>query len=140
MVSVKTFADYSGKAAKQDLSHIVTIYRIDRFACLPDPDHHQRSTECRWHSWHGSFDPAECHCKKWAVRGGCRRYRPFDFGQDGHDHIGQSHGDGIFTCPGVAEKEFAQLLSWPPLSDETPEGRSIVVLAKNKFDLRARIR
>lgn len=38
---------------------------------------------------------------------------------------------------GVNEKEFATIAQLASLSDETPEGRSIVVLAKKAFDLRA---
>lgn len=38
---------------------------------------------------------------------------------------------------GVNEKEFAKIAQLASLSDETSEGRSIVVLAKKAFDLRA---
>jgi K+-transporting ATPase ATPase B chain len=37
----------------------------------------------------------------------------------------------------VSEKELAQSAQWSSLQDETPEGRSIVVLAKERFQLRA---
>jgi len=42
----------------------------------------------------------------------------------------------FIPAPGVDEKELAEAAQQASLSDETPEGRSIVVLAKNKFDLR----
>ena len=35
------------------------------------------------------------------------------------------------------EKDLAEIAQLASLSDETPEGRSIVVLAKTKFELRA---
>ncbi len=38
---------------------------------------------------------------------------------------------------GVSEKELARVAQMASLSDETPEGRSIVILAKNQFGLRA---
>ena len=38
---------------------------------------------------------------------------------------------------GVSEKELAEVAQLASLSDETPEGRSIVVLAKERFGLRA---
>ncbi len=40
---------------------------------------------------------------------------------------------------GITEKELAEISQLASLSDETPEGRSIVVLAKEKFDLRVPI-
>jgi K+-transporting ATPase ATPase B chain len=44
----------------------------------------------------------------------------------------------LFTpAPGVPERELAEAAQWSSLLDETPEGRSIVVLAKEKFNLRA---
>ena len=39
---------------------------------------------------------------------------------------------------GVSEAELADAAQLASLSDETPEGRSIVVLAKQKFGLRGR--
>lgn len=42
----------------------------------------------------------------------------------------------FLAAPGVVEQELAQIAQLASLSDETPEGRSIVVLAKNHFDLR----
>jgi len=43
----------------------------------------------------------------------------------------------FFAAPGVADKDFAEIAQLASLSDETPEGRSIVVLAKTLFGLRA---
>src|SRR5208282_5950342 len=41
-------------------------------------------------------------------------------------------------APGVSEAELADAAQLSSLSDETPEGRSIVVLAKDKYNLRGR--
>jgi len=41
-------------------------------------------------------------------------------------------------APGVSEQELAEAAQLASLADETPEGRSIVVLAKTKFQLRAK--
>ena len=45
------------------------------------------------------------------------------------------------SCPveGVEERELAEVAQLASLADETPEGRSIVVLAKERFGLRERI-
>ncbi len=40
--------------------------------------------------------------------------------------------------PGVDEKELAEAAQLSSLADETPEGRSIIVLAKEKYGLRGR--
>ena len=40
--------------------------------------------------------------------------------------------------PGVSEEELADAAQLSSLADETPEGRSIVVLAKEKYGLRGR--
>lgn len=51
-------------------------------------------------------------------------------------------GDRLATeflvAPGVAPRELAEAAQLASLADETPEGRSIVVLAKARFELRAR--
>src|SRR6185312_8374631 len=41
-------------------------------------------------------------------------------------------------APGVREEELADTAQLASLADETPEGRSIVVLAKQRFKLRER--
>ncbi|HXW59922.1 MAG TPA: potassium-transporting ATPase subunit KdpB [Myxococcota bacterium] len=43
----------------------------------------------------------------------------------------------FIPAPGFSERDLAQSAQIASLSDETPEGRSIVVLAKERFDLRA---
>ena len=44
----------------------------------------------------------------------------------------------FLPAPGVAERELAEAAQLASLADETPEGRSIVVLAKQRFGLRGR--
>ncbi len=50
--------------------------------------------------------------------------------------LGNRLSSEFIPAPGVVEQELAQIAQLASLSDETPEGRSIVVLAKQKFDLR----
>jgi len=52
--------------------------------------------------------------------------------------LGNRQATAFVPLPGVDEKELAEAAQLSSLSDETPEGRSIVVLAKEKFGLRAR--
>ncbi|MFO0690844.1 MAG: potassium-transporting ATPase subunit KdpB [Myxococcota bacterium] len=44
----------------------------------------------------------------------------------------------FLPAPGVSPRDLAEAAQLASLADETPEGRSIVVLAKGRFDLRAR--
>jgi K+-transporting ATPase ATPase B chain len=52
--------------------------------------------------------------------------------------LGNRQATEFLPLPGIEEKELADAAQLASLSDETPEGRSIVVLAKEKYGLRAR--
>jgi K+-transporting ATPase ATPase B chain len=52
--------------------------------------------------------------------------------------LGNRQAVAFFPAPGVEGQEFAEIAQIASLADETPEGRSIVVLAKQKYGLRER--
>ena len=52
--------------------------------------------------------------------------------------LGNRQAVAFVTMPGVSATELADAAQLSSLSDETPEGRSIVVLAKEKYGLRGR--
>lgn len=52
--------------------------------------------------------------------------------------LGNRHASAFLPAPGVGERELADVAQLASLADETPEGRSIVVLAKDRFELRER--
>src|SRR5438132_10636746 len=52
--------------------------------------------------------------------------------------LGNRQATEFLALPGIDEAELADAAQLASLSDETPEGRSIVVLAKEKYGLRAR--
>ncbi len=52
--------------------------------------------------------------------------------------LGNRQASELLPAPGVDERELADAAQLSSLADETPEGRSIVVLAKARFGLRAR--
>jgi K+-transporting ATPase ATPase B chain len=52
--------------------------------------------------------------------------------------LGNRRATEFITAPGVTEAELADAAQLASLADETPEGRSIVVLAKEKHGLRGR--
>ncbi len=52
--------------------------------------------------------------------------------------LGNRMATDFYPAPGVSEKQLADAAQLASLADETPEGRSIVVLAKEIFGIRAR--
>jgi K+-transporting ATPase ATPase B chain len=52
--------------------------------------------------------------------------------------LGNRMASAFVPAPGVREEELAEAAQLASLADETPEGRSIVVLAKERHGLRAR--
>jgi K+-transporting ATPase ATPase B chain len=52
--------------------------------------------------------------------------------------LGDRHATSFQPAPGVDARELADVAQLASLADETPEGRSIVVLAKEKYQLRGR--
>ncbi len=52
--------------------------------------------------------------------------------------LGNRQASNFLHSPGVTERELADVAQLASLADETPEGRSVVILAKQKFNLRER--
>ena len=52
--------------------------------------------------------------------------------------LGNRQASEFLPAPGVTEEQLADAAQLSSLSDETPEGRSIVVLAKRQFNIRGR--
>ena len=52
--------------------------------------------------------------------------------------LGNRQAAAFLAADGVTEQQLADIAQLSSLADETPEGRSIVVLAKQKFNLRER--
>jgi K+-transporting ATPase ATPase B chain len=52
--------------------------------------------------------------------------------------LGNRQATALLPAPGVIKEELAQAAQLASLADETPEGRSIVVLTKEQFGLRGR--
>ena len=52
--------------------------------------------------------------------------------------LGNRQADAFIPVDGAAERELADAAQLASLADETPEGRSVVVLAKERFGIRGR--
>ena len=84
------------------------------------------------HRRHGSHGPAQ-RARHVRTRGRSRGRRGYASSrQDRHHHAGQSAGSRVRSGAGSHRGELADAAQLSSLADETPEGRSIVVLAKEK--------
>ena len=108
-------------------------HRAGVAAGLPDPDHDRRAAVGDRHRRHGPAGAAQrAGDERPGGRGGRRRQHPAA-GQDRHHHPGQPAGrrvpPGRRASTAETLADAAQLSS---LADETPEGRSIVVLRQER--------
>ena len=110
-----------------------------RAAGVPDSDDDRRVAVGHRHRRHGSHG-ARQRDRDFRPRGRSRRRRRRAAArQDRHDHARRSPGVGVHAARRAStEQELADAAQLASLADETPEGRSIVVLAKQKFQLRGR--
>jgi len=53
--------------------------------------------------------------------------------------LGNRQASAFYPVDGASERDVADAAQLASLADETPEGRSIVVLAKERFDIRGRV-
>ncbi len=108
-------------------------------AGLPHSHHDRCAALGHRHRRHGPARAAQRPGHERPGSRGCGRRPDAAAGQDGHDHPGQSHGVGLLSrAGGHTEQDVADAAQLASLADETPEGRSIVVLAKERFDIRER--
>lgn len=137
VMSVKTFADYSARTAHQDLSHLVTIpVLIALLVCLIP------TTISALLAAIGIAGMDRLIQRNVIAKSGRSVEAAGDIDllildKTGTITLGNRMATEFFPAPDIPEKELAEAAQFASLSDETPEGRSIVILAKNQFDLRA---
>jgi potassium-transporting ATPase ATP-binding subunit len=135
--SVKTFGEYSGSAAHQDLSHVLTIpILVALLVCLIP------TTISALLSAVGIAGIDRLIQRNVIAMSGRAVEAAGDVNvlildKTGTITIGNRMATAFLPATGVSEREFALIAQLASLSDETPEGRSIVILAKNQYDLRA---
>jgi len=136
VMSLKTFADYSAKVAHQDLSTIVTMpVLIALLVCLIP------TTISALLSAIGIAGMDRLIQRNVIAKSGRSVEAAGDIDllildKTGTITLGNRMAAEFLPAPDVAERELAEVAQLASLSDETPEGRSIVVLAKNKFEFR----
>jgi len=137
VATLKFFADYSAQAAHQDLSLIVTVpVLISLLVCLIP------TTIGGLLSAVGIAGMDRLIRKNVIAKSGRAIEAAGDIDvmlidKTGTITLGNRMATEFIPINGFSEKELAEAAQLASLSDETPEGRSIVVLAKERFQLRA---
>ncbi len=133
VATLKFFADYSGAAAHQDLSHIITVpVLISLLVCLIP------TTIGGLLSAIGISGMDRLIRKNVIATSGRAVEAAGDIDvllldKTGTITIGNRMASEFRAAPGVSEELLAKTAMLSSLSDETPEGRSIVSLAINKY-------
>lgn len=137
VISLKFFADDAAISAKQDISHIITIpILIALLICLIPT-----TISALLNAVGIAGMDRLIRCNVIAKSG-----RSIEAAGDidllildktGTITMGNRMATALRPVPGVNDKDFADIAQLASLSDETPEGRSIVVLAKTQYGLRA---
>lgn len=137
VISVKSFASYSAAAANQDLSKIVTTpVLVALLVCLIP------TTISALLNAIGIAGIDRLIRRNVIAKSGRSVEAAGDIDllildKTGTITLGNRMASEFIPLSGATEEEFAQAAYLASLSDETPEGRSIVVLAKNKYNIRA---
>jgi K+-transporting ATPase ATPase B chain len=135
--ALKTFGEYSGVAAKQDLSSVLTIpILVSLLVCLIP------TTISALLSAVGIAGIDRLIQRNVIALSGRAVEAAGDISlllldKTGTITMGNRMATAFLPAVELSEKEFATIAQLASLSDETPEGRSIVVLAKTLFNLRA---
>ncbi len=137
VIALKFYADYSGKAADQDLTSLVTVpVLVALLVCLIP------TTISALLSAVGIAGMDRLIQRNVVAKSGRSVEAAGDIDllildKTGTITIGNRMATDFFPIKGVSVETLAEAAQLASLSDETPEGRSIVVLAKKKFGLRA---
>lgn len=135
--SIKFFGDYTSLISNQDLSHLITIpVLVSLLVCLIP------TTIGALLSAVGIAGMDRLISRNVVAKSGRAVEAAGDIDllildKTGTITLGNRMAAEFIPAGGYQEKELAEIAQLASLSDETPEGRSIVVLAKTKFELRA---
>lgn len=135
--SLKAFGEYSARASDNDISHILTLpVLIALLVCLIP------TTISALLSAVGIAGMDRLIRRNVIAMSGRSVEAAGDIDllildKTGTITIGNRMATAFLPAAGIDEKDFAKIAQLASLSDETPEGRSIVILAKKLFNLRA---
>lgn len=138
VVTLKSFADYAGISSGQDLSHIVTVpVLVALLVCLIP------TTIGGLLSAIGISGMDRLIRKNVIAVSGRAVEAAGDIDvllldKTGTITLGNRMATEFVAAPNTRVEDLAEYSQLASLSDETPEGRSVVILAKDKFSLRAK--
>jgi len=135
--SLKLFADYSAEVSGQDISKIITLPILTSLLVCLIP-----TTISALLSAIGIAGMDRLVRRNVIAKSGRSVEAAGDIDllildKTGTITMGNRMATAFLPAVGIGEKEFAEIAQQASLSDETPEGRSIVILAKTQFGLRA---
>lgn len=137
VISLKSFSVYSEKVANQDLSTIITVpVLIALLVCLI-PTTISALLNAIGISGMDRLIQRNVIAKSGRSVEAAGDIDLLILDKTGTITLGNRIATEFFPAPGIDKQEFAEIAQLASLADETPEGRSIVVLAKNKYNLRA---
>ncbi len=137
VTSLKFFADFAEWSAHQDMTHVVTVpILIALLVCLIP------TTIGGLLSAIGIAGINKLIGKNVISKSGRAIEAAGDIDvilldKTGTITLGNRMAVAFFSAPSVSEEQVAVAAQAASFADETPEGRSVVVLAKNKFNLRS---
>lgn len=135
--SLKSFADYSAIQAGEDISHLITIPILTALLVCLIP-----TTISALMSAVGIAGIDRLVRRNVVAKSGRSVEAAGDIDllildKTGTITIGNRMATEFLPVSGQSELEFAKIAQLASIADETPEGRSVVVLAKSLFNLRA---
>ena len=107
-------------------------------AGVPNPHHHRCTAVRHRHRRDGPVGATQRAGHERAGGGGGRRCTTLLLDKTGTITLGNRQASAFDPVGGHTEQELAATAQLASLADETPEGRSIVVLAKDRFGIRER--
>jgi len=107
-------------------------------AGVSDPDHHRRAAVGDRHRRHEPHAGRQRHRHLGRAVEAAGDVDVLLLDKTGTITLGNRQAASFLPLPGVSEQALADAAQLASLADETPEGRSIVVLAKRRFNLRER--
>jgi K+-transporting ATPase ATPase B chain len=137
VISVKLFGDFSAKAANQDLRYIMNIPTLTALLVCLIPTTISALLNAVGISGMDRLIRRNVISKSGRAVEAAGDIDLLILDKTGTITLGNRMATAFLPVADVGEKKFAEIAQLASLSDETPEGRSIVVLAKELFDLRA---
>lgn len=138
VISLRSFAAFSSQAANQDLSSIVTLPVLTALLVCLIPTTISALLDAIGISGMDRLIQCNVIAKNGRAVEAAGDIDLLILDKTGTITLGNRMATSFIPIGLINEKEFAEVAQLASLSDETPEGRSIVILAKQKFNLRAK--